>query len=58
MKRLFTLGEKIWLIYTVLFAICIGCFIPETSVITLSLVYIITYCAILGITMLIKKTKT
>jgi hypothetical protein len=52
MKKLFTLGEKIWLVITVLFLFSVM-MLNNVSIITLTITYILTYIFVIGITMLI-----
>jgi hypothetical protein len=53
MKNFFTLGDKIWIILTILFLISIICLNNTIPIITLTIMYFLTYLVTIGITMLI-----
>jgi hypothetical protein len=57
MKSILTLGEKLYISYNILFVICVLYFKPEVSIIKISLSYILVYCIIIVITVLIIKNN-
>ena len=57
MKNLLTLGEKIWITYTMLYVVAIILFHDIISPIYITLIYLFSYWAIIGMAVLFVKNK-